>query len=228
VVAGAKAVGQGVGAAHDVLQATGDRGLQVAGDPHPLLLGRLAHVALAVAREALRALREPALQERLPTDPAADEQRQRHGHEREQRVPGRLRSGVGRHARGRGHDGCQRRGRERGAAVDVAAGRVEGDGERDERRQGLADEEAAERHLRDQRDRDGRERQQRDDAPPHERQRRDGDGHGADGPAAVATRPREHLEQARRRQHDGRGGIARERAAGPREDARNCAHAAPR
>ena len=101
-----------VGGRDDVVQAAGDRGVQVAGDPHPLLLGRGAGVALAVALQAQGALHEAVLQQRLPAHPPAGEQRHRDRDESQHHVPDRIDRGVGERARRGDHHDAQRRAHE--------------------------------------------------------------------------------------------------------------------
>src|SRR5829696_1054883 len=173
---------------------TGSSARAIAGDAHALLLGGVARVALAIAREPLRLAHQVALEQRLAAHPAPDQQRQRDRHERQHGVTRRVDRRIGRRARrGERHD-ADRGGGEAGPALEMATGGVERDDDRDQRNHRITDEEAAQQRLGDQRDRDRRERQQRERAPPRERQRRCHDRNGADPPAAVPARPGEHLE----------------------------------
>ena len=76
----------------------GDRDLKIGCDPRPLVFGRVAGVARAMARRSCGLLRERALQQRLAARPAPDEQRAGDCGERQQRhraeaaPPGRKRS----------------------------------------------------------------------------------------------------------------------------------------
>src|SRR5215216_3346320 len=62
---------------------TGSSARAIAGDAHALLLGGVARVALAIAREPLRLAHQVALEQRLAAHPAPDQQRQRDRHERQ-------------------------------------------------------------------------------------------------------------------------------------------------
>ncbi len=122
------------GLAHDRAEPARDRGLQVGRDPHPLLVGRLPRVPLAVALEPVRALAVLVLEQRLPARPAADEQRQRGGDQRHRRVGEVAGVRVEPDPRADDRDHGRRGDGERARRADVPPGRVQRDHERDERR----------------------------------------------------------------------------------------------
>ena len=103
-------VRESVGVGGDLAQPAGDRGLEVAGDAHPLRLGGVARVALAVAGQPRRGPRQGALQERLPAHPPPHEQRQRDGDDREQGLGNVVDRRVRRDADAAQHDHAGRRG----------------------------------------------------------------------------------------------------------------------
>ena len=224
-VAGAQRVRHGIGARGDVAQASRDRALKVAGDAHPLLLRRGAGLAVTVAGEAARALGEALLQERLAAHPPPDDGGEGDGDERERDMARRAHGRVGDDPRDGREDDAGRGAGDTGAALGVAAGRVERDREDDERRDGLAHEEPVEGRLAEQGRDDRGERDQRARAAPGERQRAGDDGDRADGAVVARADGRgQHLREAGGGQEPRGGRVGRGPAAEPREDPVQSAH----
>jgi hypothetical protein len=206
--------------AHHVVESRGDRRLEVGGDPHALLLRRMARVAgpgpLALFGLAL----ELALQPRLAGEPAARQQRDAHADGSEQRLRRPVDGRVEPDADGRERRRRQPRGGERPGTRRVPAGGVQRDHHRDERRRGLRDEEVAERALQQQHDRDRGEGEQRRAPPPRERDGRQRQRERAHEPVVGRT---EH-----RFQHAGGGQARREQEVHPDRSGDELPHGADR
>jgi hypothetical protein len=209
--------------AHDQAQDVGNRRVQVGGDPHPLLLGGVERVALALALEALRLFPELVLQQHLAADPAPDEQRHRDRDRRQDHVCGALHRRVEGGARG-----DEDRHRDHGPGEtprsgDVTTGRVEREHEDRKRSHRVADEEAVQRGLDQQHARDREEGREGRAVPPGQRRRGDGQRQRAHELAAVAGREQD-LELPRDGQRRCHEEVAPKRLVGARDAAEESSH----
>ena len=193
--------------AGDLLQAAGDRRLEVARDAHALLLRRLARIPVAVAQDAARALDQTLLQLCLAAHPVPHEHRQRDGDQRERNVRHALDRGVEQDARP-GHRDDRRT--DEGQSVpagDVAPGAVQRHQQGDERRDDGSGEVAVEDALGEPHRGDHEQHGERTAPPPRQRERDERERDDRHGPAALAPRSREHLGHAHDCQGDGEEGI---------------------
>ena len=179
------------GLAGDRREASGGGRLEVGGDPHPLLLGGRGRIAPARPLEPLGLVRELSPEQVLTARPAADQQREQ-GDDEGQRGLGR---GVDRRVETDARTGQCGGGDDRGDDAVVAAGAVERHDEHHQRDDRVPVEQVGERCLREERERDGRQREQRLRPAPGQGERAERDGERAHEPAVV--RAEQHLHQAR-------------------------------
>ena len=210
----------------DLAEAVGDRGLEVGRDAHPLLLGGVAQVALALALPARRLRLECPMQPRLPLRPPADEERQPDGDEGQTAAGGPSTAGsnamrIAAMPAASSAAAASPRGRR-----DVSAGAVDRDQDGDQRRHGLGGEEVAGDRLDEQPGGDRGEREQRHVATQGERKRRDGDGEHPHQPDVAVDGRERRLELARRGERQREQEVQPGRRAAARDDAQDLPHRA--